>query len=57
MSPITQKITKENEEKKRAPSSRNREIFSLGTNLTPRITPPPKKKEEKVFPLPKTEKI
>jgi hypothetical protein len=33
--------------KKQSPSSRNREIFSLGTNLTPRMPPPPQKKQKK----------
>jgi hypothetical protein len=34
--------------KKKSPSSRNREIFSLSTNLTPRMPPaPPKKKKKK----------
>jgi hypothetical protein len=47
VSPITQKITKKKWRKKKSSSSRSREIFSLGTNLTPRIPPPQKKPKKK----------
>jgi hypothetical protein len=59
--PHNPKNNKRNLKKKKSPSSRNREIFSLSTNLTPRMPPaaPPKKKrkKEKIFTFQKTEKI